>query len=196
MRSVLLILLTPVMLMGESIEAPVDFSRGPKPEISPQIRNRWMGGEEALEREMIRSQEIFARHQFPLGTALLIAATGLLLWLLIGSRKVVASKIKERFFPPPTPAEKAQKKLEELDRVSSLEERYRLLGLIIRESLKDRYDIPADVQTKEENLEDIKESRDDYKEIFNAVDSVEFENKTPSERHFQDLKKRMQRLLK
>jgi len=196
MRKLFLMLFVPTILFGESIEPPLDFSRKTKPQISQEIRDQWMDGEEALKQEAVRNQKIFARHQFPLGWALLILASALLIWFLISSRKVITSKIKQRFFPPPTPTEIAQKRLQELDRVSNLKERYRLLGLTIRESLKDRYDIPADVQTKEEVLDELKDQREDYQEVFDAVESAEFQNKTPSEKHFQDLKKRMNQLLK
>jgi len=178
----------------QAVAPPMDFHQEPPAKISPEIRNQWMDGPEALAKEAVRNEKIFAQHQFPLGKVLIFSVALALIWALVSQRKVISSWMVLR--KPLTPKEKAKKRLKEIEKMPNLKDRYRLLGLTVRENLKDRYRIPALVSTNKEVLEDLETSREQYREVFDEVESVGFQNKRPTDTDYQKMKNQVKKLLK
>jgi len=179
-----------------AVEPPMGFRQEPSPQISPEIRDQWMDGPKALAKEAVRNQKISAQHQFPLGTALIVIVALVLVWVGVRQWKAIISWVKRAMHKPLSSREKAIKRLKEIDAMPDLKDRYRLLSQMMRENIRDCYHIPALASTNEEVLEGLGESRKLYQRVLKEIETIEFQNLPPSDKHFQDLKKRVSQLLK
>jgi len=190
MKRWLWILFVPFVLCAQTIAPPMDFSRQQKVDI-----DLGMDSPEALGKEAVRNQKIFAEHQFPLGFVLLVVILAVFVMVFVNQRERMAFWIKKLTTRPVSAKEKALLRLQELEKVENLSERYRLLDATLRENLKERYQIPALVSTHEEVLAKLKESKEEYRQVFHEMESVEYRNKTPSNEDYQKVKSVITKLI-
>lgn len=194
MRRWIVFLFLPLVL-GAEAQGYLTFQKEPPPRISEDIRNRWMDGPEALEKEALRNQKIAVFHRFPLGRFLLFLSIGGLAAICIQNREALTKWIRSRAVPKLSPREKAERRLDQIDKVDDISERTRLLDEAIRDHIEERTTIAAKVSTHREILHQLTDAKEQHERLFHNIEAVEFRGYRPTEKDYAAIKAAWQKLL-